>query len=253
MARPPILAHFRMESAALDRKTSLCALIPDGPGPWPVLYLLHGLGGDQESWLRDYPLQQQASAYRMMIVMPYGGTGFFVNDPRPGGLGAGEDFIVRDVVDFVDRTFEVRQDRAGRAIAGLSMGGYGALMLALRHPECFGAAASLSGALYFAARPHPLGNPERQAFMAVLPEGRYDLYRLSAELSADRRPALAFNCGLEDYQREGNLAFHRHLDTLGYPHDYAEYPGRHDQAYWAARLPALLDGMARRLDALPLR
>ena len=179
-----------------------------------------------------------------MIVMPEGGHGYYVNDPRRAGQGAWEDHVIRDVVATVEHTFPALRTRAGRLIAGNSMGGYGAVQLALRHPDLFAAAFSLSGSMYFAHEAHPRGDAFRTELMAALPDGAYDLFRLAEALAskpADARPALAFHCGLDDHLLACNRAFHVHLKALGWKHDYAEFPGRHDRAYWTAHLPALLD------------
>ena len=240
------LATLRFDSRVLDRQTAMTVLLPDGAGPFPVLYLLHGLGGDHESWVRDFDLQHLAERHRLLIVMPEGGRSYYVNDPRPGGQGAMEDHIAVEVVGLVERLFRVRTERTARAVAGLSMGGYGALLLALRHPEMFGAAGALSASLYFGNRPHPRGEVYQTALAAGLPRGEYDCFALASRLAdAPVRPRLYFNCGQEDAHRGINHEFHSHLTRLGWAHEYGEFPGRHDRDYWSARLPTLLDFAAR--------
>ena len=119
--------------------------------------------------------------------MPNGQRSFYVNDPRPGYYGAYEDHILKDVVGFVDATFPTVRGRQGRFIAGLSMGGYGALMLALRHPDVFSAACSHAGALAFAHSPRP-DRPDIQALADSLPLGEYDIYLLAERLTASGQP-----------------------------------------------------------------
>ncbi len=149
--------------------------------------------------------------------------------------GAFETFILRDLVGFVDRTFQTRATREGRVIGGLSMGGFGAIKLALKHPEMFCAAASHSGALW---RPHGTGavyeGSELHRVFGDEPGGRARRYfRVGRTLQQETQlPALRFDCGTEDYLLEANRAFHAHLQRLGIAHEYAEYPGRHDWAYW---------------------
>lgn len=248
----PAIAELRFESEALGRKSRLVALLPHRGGPFPVLYLLHGFGGDCETWVRDYNLAGLLERRPFMVVLPEGGLGYYVNDPRPAGLGAWEDHVVQDVIGTVERLFPARRERAARVIAGNSMGGYGAFQLALRHPDLFAAAFSLSGSLYFAHEPHRTRDPFRMALAGGLPDGAYDVFRLSEALTARaaaERPALAFDCGREDPLLACNRAFHEHLDRLGWSHAYAEPPGRHDRAYWNTRLPELIRFAAASLQA----
>ncbi len=238
------LCDLRHDSLALGRKARLTVLFPQAAGPFPALYLLHGYGGDAESWTRDFALQSLAADRRFLIVMPEGGLGYYLNDPRPGGA-AWEDHVLRDTVGLVERLFPARRERAARAVAGLSMGGYGAFRLALSHPDMFGAAISLSGSLYFGSGPHPRGDPARNALMAAAGPEASDLFRLAAALPAGRRPRLAFDCGTEDDLLAFNREFHAHLERLNYPHEYAECPGGHNAAYWSGRLPDTLDAIGR--------
>ncbi|GLQ08532.1 esterase [Devosia yakushimensis] len=131
---------------------------PDGnppPSGWPVIYLLHGLGGDETSW-RDLGHIQPTlddmmgqSIKPALVVMPGAGPeSWYVDSRAIGGPGDSETAIVKDLRAAIEATYPVRKDRGGRAIAGLSMGGYGALRLALGHPDLFAAAASLSGAIW---------------------------------------------------------------------------------------------------------
>lgn len=140
---------------------SIKALIyrPDGMPPaagWPVVYLLHGLGGDETSW-RDLghiqptldEMIETGAIQPALVVMPAAGPeGWYVDSNDVGGPGDSETAVVTDLRKAVENTYPVRKDIGGRAIAGLSMGGYGALRLALAHPDLFVAAASLSGAIW---------------------------------------------------------------------------------------------------------
>lgn len=131
---------------------------PDGappPGGWPVIYLLHGLGGDQTSW-RDLGHIQPTLDEMMggtiepaLVVMPGAGPeGWYVDSRAIGGPGDSETAVITDLRKAIENTYPARIDRGGRAIAGLSMGGYGALRLALAHPDLFVSAAGLSGAIW---------------------------------------------------------------------------------------------------------
>lgn len=241
---------LRYESPALGGPVRMHVLCPPGRGPFPVLYLLHGLGGDCETWSHVYDLEALAAGSRILIAMPEGGRSYYVNDRRAGGLGLWEDAIVRDARGVIERAFQVSTDRAARGIAGMSMGGYGALMLALRHPDLFGAAGCLSGSLYFGGRPHPRGEPFQTALAAGLPKGHYDVFELARRVAIDGpRPHLWIACGTEDGHLGTQREFRDLLDGLAWPADYREAPGGHDRAFWSARLPALIDFMQRSLAA----
>jgi S-formylglutathione hydrolase FrmB len=233
--------------SSIGKATAFSAIIPQGKaGPFPVLYLLHGLSDDHTIWLRRTSIERYAADMNLMIIMPDGGRGFYVNDPRPGGP-AWEDHIASELVALVDGTFHTVRHRRGRAIAGLSMGGYGALMLAMRHPDVFSAAVSHSGALMFN---HTVLNrfADVETLSASLPRGRYDLWRLATALKRSRRRlAIRMDCGTEDRLLEFNRQFHAHLEKLGLPHEYAEHPGSHDWAYWDLHIRQTLEFVARRL------
>src|SRR5690349_18218832 len=113
---------------------------------YPVLYLLHGLFGHYSDWLSRTNLADYAAHYRMIIVTPEGGDNWYV-DSATVPTDKYESYIIRELIPDVDMRFRTINDRRGRAIAGLSMGGYGALKFAIKNPGTFAFAASMSGAL----------------------------------------------------------------------------------------------------------
>lgn len=154
------------QSSSLNRDWSYSLYLPPGYGEdhrsYPVVYLLHGYGGDHTNWIRlgdaaftADSLIQARLIPPTILVMPDGGNSFYVDSDPETGFGAMETAIVRDLIPQVDERYRTITRRRGRMIAGLSMGGYGAVHLAFKHPELFGAAASLSGVL-------TRGDPERQ-------------------------------------------------------------------------------------------
>lgn len=216
---------------AIQKAATMNVIVPDGPGPYPALYLLHGLGDDHSIWARRTSLERYVAELPLIVVMPDGARSFYCNDPRPAGL-SWEDHIVRDVVGVVDRTFHTIPRRAGRAIAGLSMGGYGALMLACRHPDTFAVACSHSGALTF-LHERVSDRPDVEAIAGFLKRSEYDVFRLVQRLAAGSLDvALRLDCGIRDFCLESNRQMHRRLATLKLVHEYAEYPGGHDWEYW---------------------
>ncbi len=235
---------LHMDSPALGHPVRVQILCPVGRGPFCVVYLLHGLGADCEVW-RSYDVETVAARYRLMVVMPDGGQSYYVNDPRPAGLGAWEDAIVRDVRGAVDRMFRTVAARTARGIAGVSMGGYGALMLGLRHPDVFGAVGVLSGSLYFGHKPHPRGQAYQTALASSLPRGAYDVFSLAENVSQrpERRPAVWLACGLDDGHLRDHREFRNLLARLDWPCAYQEGPGGHDRDFWQPRLSELFSFM----------
>ena len=222
-------------SKALEKATAATVLMPEGThrGPFATLYLLHGLSDDQTAWTRWTSIERYVRNLPLIVVMPDSGRGFYT-DAEQGF--AYETAIVRDLVGFIDTTFQTKATREGRALAGLSMGGYGAAKLALKFPELFCGAVSLSGAMGFAHRALDSDQPWQREFARVVGAnpvgGSNDLYALAARLDAAQRPALRIDCGTEDFLIEDNRAFHSYLGEICYPHEYAENPGAHDWKYW---------------------
>ena len=239
------------KNEALGQCTHMEALVPDRrKGPLPVLYLLHGLSDNDTVWTRNVPLADLVRDLPLIVVMPDCGKGFYCNDPRPAGA-AWEDHVIGDVIGFADRVLPTIASRTGRAVAGNSMGGYGALMLALRHGDVFCAAVSHSGALYFAHGDRPGGKSYGTELMSIMPPGDYDVFALAerAKAAGTSLPALRLDCGSEDGLVAGNRQFHAHLDLLGIPHEYAEHPGGHNWQFWRDHVGETLNFVMRHLAA----
>lgn len=238
-----LTVHFAGES--VGKQMQMNVILPDGRGPFPVLYLLHGLSDDYTAWQRWTSIERYVEGKDLIVVMPDGGRSFYCNDPRPAGIGAYEDHIARDVVGFVDRTFRTIPRPGARAVAGLSMGGYGALMLAMRHPELFSVACSHSGAMGFGH--FPTGRREIDEMLANYPMG-HDLFALAKRCKrARRRLAIRLDCGTEDFLLDHNRQFHRHLEKLGLAHEYHKFPGNHEWDYWDLHIRETIDFVAKRL------
>ena len=122
-------------SRSLRKASSFHIVFPEDPAaprPWAVFYLLHGLSDDHTIWARRTSIERYVEGLPMAVVMPDGGRGWYSNAVEGDAY---EDDLLKDVLGLVERTFPVRAERAGRAIGGLSMGGYGAVKLGLKHPE----------------------------------------------------------------------------------------------------------------------
>jgi S-formylglutathione hydrolase FrmB len=231
-------------SPANDRRFAVWSWRPDGPGPFPLLVLLHGVydSGGHGWWLRARVHEQLAGLVAAgeltsppVVLMPTDtgasqGSGY--TDWADGTTKA-ETFVVDELLPWAAQELPV-DDR--RWITGLSMGGYGALMLALRHPGTFASATATSGffdprrLLTFvpAAESRIWGGAER------IPD--YDVTRLVTDPDRLAGLRLALDCGTEDHLIDQSRGLHAQLTELGVPHGYAEHPGAHDWDYWRAHV-----------------
>jgi S-formylglutathione hydrolase FrmB len=139
-----------LRSPALGQRTHLEVLLPDGyestTQRYPVLYLLGGHLGTYQQWPTKSDVVAFARRLPVIVVMPDSGNGWFVN-PANGGGPRWEDYIIDELIPYVDTHYRTVANRTGRAVAGLSMGGLAAFDYAARHPDMFVAAASFSGSL----------------------------------------------------------------------------------------------------------
>jgi len=242
--------HFTAENA-LEKMTAAMVILPEKKrGPFPVFYLLHGLSDDHTAWVRRTSIERYVEGLPLIVVMPDGGRSFYT-DALYKPKAAYETAIVRDLIGFVDATFQTIPGRAGRVIGGLSMGGYGALKLALKHPDMFCAAVSHSGAPAFASRKLQDSEEWDREWIPVFgqnPQGSpEDVLALAERADRATLPALRIDCGLDDFLLQDNRRFHQHLKKLGIPHEYAEYPGEHNWEYWDTHVRETIAFFAREL------
>lgn len=239
-------------SPSLQKQTACNVIIPEVPGfsgPYAVFYLLHGLSDDYTMWQRRTSIGRYAQMLPLMIVMPDGGRGFYC-DAAEGF--AYESAIVQDTIGFIDRTFNTQAERGGRAIGGLSMGGYGAIKLALQHPDSFVSTNGHSGAYGFA---HGAWRDQQAEFTRIIGPnslgGKDDVFALAASFAGRRdgvkAPALRIDCGTDDFLLDQNRDFHAHLQKVGIAHEYAEFPGTHDWSYWDKHVQSALRFHAKHL------
>lgn len=219
----------RFHSLALGKKTSFNVIHPDvGEGPFPVLMQLHGYSDDSFSWIYNSNLVRHVADLPLIVVLPDGGTSRYVNMARHErfGLQRYEDLLVNDIPAEVRRLFNVRPGQW--AIGGLSMGGQGALRIGMKHSEQFGSIWAHSSGLL---QPDP-------EWLAMLDDPNdancfVQAERLKRRVDAGEvLPAIAFDCGVDDFTIEGNRALHEHMDKIGLMHTYLEYPGAHTWEYW---------------------
>lgn len=224
-------------SKVMNKNIKTVTILPDGYDDHhalPVLYLLHGYGGNYADWVNRVPaVQELADRYSMIVICPDGGVGSWYWDSEVDKEFQYETFVAKELVAWVDSEFNTRENRQSRAITGLSMGGHGALYLAMRHQDVFGAGGSMSGGVDI--RPFPLRwdmakrlgsyaeNPASWESHTVINQV-YLLTPGSLELLID--------CGTEDFFYGVNERLHDRLLERNIPHSYIVRPGAHNWDYW---------------------
>ncbi len=244
-----VAVEIRVESEAMGGPMPALALLPPSyarqpAARYPVLYLLHCAGGDYLMWAQGTDLVRELASRELIVVCPEGTPlGWYLDSPvRP--KSALETFLIRELIPQVDREFRTRPGRSGRALAGFSMGGHGAITLVAKRPDLFASASSFGGILDLVRWP---GHWGLDAVLGPLADNRdrwiaHSAMGLSGRFSKEAAGVKVFlDCGLDDFALPENRDFHRRLDGLGVPHAYLERPGRHAVDYCSQHLAEHLD------------
>jgi S-formylglutathione hydrolase FrmB len=274
LAQPLPVKTVEFNSPSVGRKLKYNVILPakyeQSTDRYPVLYLLHGLSGNYTNWA-GMGVPEYARNYDLIVVMADGGNSWYVNWATSDGSQKNnwEDAITKDLVGHVDANYRTIAKREGRAINGLSMGGFGGLMLGLRHPDLFCSIGSHSGALSYAkqavarfnaakdpakdtpkkgpkaldAKPNPnIGiegfssqaerTPKGQMFSSVENAIDYDPFALVLKVPRDKLPHIYIDCGTEDGLIKSSRELAKLLMDNKIPFTYAESPGGHNGAYW---------------------
>jgi S-formylglutathione hydrolase FrmB len=219
---------------------------------YPVLYLLHGLSGHYDNWTAKTKLVQYAAQYRLIIVTPEGNDGWYT-DSATVPADKYESYFIKELFPDVESRYRALSVREGRAIAGLSMGGYGSLKFGVKYPQMFVFAGSLSGALPAAEwteKDFPGGrNAIRDTILSVYGPAdspvrpANDLFKLVRDLKPEQIKALPFlyaDCGTEDFLFATNQKFANLLIEKRISHEYRQRPGAHNWLYWDAQVREIL-------------
>jgi S-formylglutathione hydrolase FrmB len=257
------MAHLRVDFFAdsLSLSTSMTVLLPQRTttqigmtgqttdGPPPVLYLLHGLSDDDTIWLRRTSIERFVAPLGLAVVMPQVHRSFYADEQVGGRYWT---FLSEELPRLVGEWFNVSQRREDTFVAGLSMGGYGALKWALRQPERFAAAASLSGALNVTglrtgrARPEDPRMFDRIFGGGPIEGGDDDLLALITRTDPATAPALYVCCGEQDELIVDNHRFVDVCEASSVPLTSSFGPGEHDWAYWDETIQDVLDWLPLR-------
>jgi putative tributyrin esterase len=238
-------------SAALGRdmtyRVILPAHVPTGR-KLPALYLLHGAFGDFRDWSR-YSNVAQYAEHGLVLIMPDGGFSHYVNSPvRPSDRY--EDYIIKDLIADAEGRFPIVRDRASRAIAGISMGGYGAITQGLKHPQLFVFAGGISSALDVPSRRFtirrlrwwlrhrsifgPLGNQTRR---------ENDPFLLALAADPSTAPYIYLGCGEQEIFLAPNRKMAGILDKRQFHFEFRPIPGAHDWAQWNEQVTPMFQSL----------
>ncbi|HKS41602.1 MAG TPA: alpha/beta hydrolase family protein [Blastocatellia bacterium] len=244
-----------LQSSSLGKELKFAVQLPpsyktDAKRRYAVLYFLHGMFGNEGEFQRRgvaaavAKLRGEGKIGDFIIVAPAGENSFYLNS-KPGVRY--EDAIIKDLIPYIEKNYRTMGTPAGRAIQGISMGGWGAMLLAFKHPEMFSSVTTHSAAL-FEELPHPTGTDRRSQFMLKLIGNIFgdppdeEFFRISNPVFVAESNAAAikksgikiyFDCGEQDRYgfQTSNKAFDERLTKLGIPHEFHLFPGNHGWEY----------------------
>lgn len=249
------LEYGSLQSASIGKELKFAVQFPpsydsDTKRRYPVLYFLHGMFGNEREFERRgvasaiAKLREDGKIGEFVIVSPAGENSFYLNAKNGPQY---EDAIIKDLIPYVEKTYRVMTTPSGRAIQGISMGGWGALLLAFKHPEMFSTVTTHSAAL-FAELPHPQGTDRRSQFTLQLigkifgdpPDEEFfrtvnPMFVVEANAAAVKKSGIKiyFDCGEQDRYgfQESNKVFDEKLTKLGIAHEFHLFPGNHGWEY----------------------
>ena len=260
---PLRIQSYQLKSSLMGREMPYKIIFPagyrnDGNGNrrYAVLYLLHGLFGHFDNWTDKTKIVDYSEPYNLIIVTPEGGDGWYT-DSATVANDKYESYIIQELIPEIDKKFRTVADRKNRIIAGLSMGGYGAIKFGLKYPDKFSLVGSFSGALDAPLRGQDNKNLRPSIVSVFGPDGSKtrtdnDIYRMVREASAETMkslPYVYFACGTEDFLFQPNREFDTLLLEKKVPHEYRELPGAHTWDFWDAQVQEFLRVAGRRLNS----
>lgn len=243
--------EMNFKSAALNRHTQVYVLLPDASektdAPCKTLWLLHGLSGNHTDWMRYTAIEQYAKRHRLAVVMPGVDRSWYTDTAYGAHYFS---FLTKELPETCFRTFsQLSQRREDNIVAGLSMGGYGAVKAALSYPEKYGSCISLSGSLDITRKGRPCNINEWRSIFGFdmespleLEGSEHDLFALAAKAQAQGKelPKLYMWCGTQDSLIEVNRTFDQYLTELGIAHRFETSEGDHSWKWWDLHIQSAL-------------
>ena len=227
-----------VRSESMNKDIQTVIVVPDAyyynlNEKFPVIYLLHGYGGDAKTWIGIKPnLLQVANERNVIFVCPDGENSWYWDSPVNPECRF-ETFVSKELVAYVDTNYRTIASPSGRAITGLSMGGHGGLWLSIRHSDVFGAGGSMSGGLDI--RPFPDNwDMKKQLGEYAQNQERWDRHTVinALEKLHNNEIAIIIDCGFKDFFYEVNKNVHEKLLQRGINHEFIIRPGEHNSKYW---------------------
>lgn len=232
--RAAVVDTLSVYSPAMKKNVQVVVISPEKrQSLQPVVYLLHGHGGNAHTWLSTQPgLPDIAERDGMIFVCPDGKDSWYWDSPKDSSYRY-ETFVAGELISYIDSLYLTRKDRSGRAIAGLSMGGHGAMWLSFRHKDVFGAAGSTSGGLDIRPFPNSWNMSKQLGKKSENPEV-WEAHTVINQIDRiqDGDLALIIDCGYDDFFFQVNNDFHQKLLANKIGHDFLVRPGGHTRDYW---------------------
>jgi enterochelin esterase-like enzyme len=251
-----VLEGLSLESRVLSRPVNYAIYLPpgyhDSSRRYPVVYLLHGFTDNESAWVQFGEVQSAAdrgisegTIPPMIIVMPDAGVSWYINDFA--GKEPYEDMFMEELIPWIDDQYRTRPGKEFRAVSGLSMGGYGALLYAMRHPDLFSSCAAFSAGVH---TPEEIVQMEDEGYQRIFAhlygpdlrgQGRltdhwksYSPVEMARSLPEEtlKKVRWYIDCGDDDFLYKGNSALHVILRNRQIPHQYRVRDGAHNWTYW---------------------
>ncbi|MDH5474625.1 MAG: esterase family protein [Cyclobacteriaceae bacterium] len=226
-------------SKSMNKSIPNIVIVPDSYSNnkvgFPVVYLLHGADGNYTNWLSKVPdIKKYSDQYNIIIVCPDGGHNSWYFDSPINPQMKYETYLAKELIEKVDENYNTIDNRTGRAITGLSMGGHGAFYLAFKHQDIWGAAGSMSGGVDLRPFPANWDISKQLGDYSKHPSNweENSIINLVYLLKGDNLK-LIFDCGTNDFFYEVNKQLHQKLMNRNIPHDYTERSGSHNWAFWS--------------------
>jgi len=260
---------FFLDSALMTRKMPYRVILPRDYNKnknenYPVLYLLHGLTGHFDDWWKMSKISDYVQDYNYIVVMPEGDNGWY-SDSATVPSNKYESYIINELIPEIDKSFRTLPNRENRAIAGLSMGGYGSLKFGLKYPQMFSLVGSFSGVISAAAlTKREMGNSGILSNTVMTAFGKKssatrksnDIFKIMKTISPKNKASLPFfyvDCGTEDFLITTNRAFSTMLFEKKIPHEFRQFPGNHDWKIFDAQVIEFLELSKKHIQTVKVK
>lgn len=258
IAQSTVHESVKFQSKKLGKEVSYSIYLPDGYATshryYPVLYLLHGYTDNETMWIQTGQMQEitdrainSDQAVPMIVVMPDAWDTWYIN--QYDGKAPYEDMFFEELIPYIEKTYRARSNKEFRAIAGLSMGGYGSFLYSLHHPDMFSACAPLSAAIFDdSVMEQRQAKSHKDLFNRLFGPGldywhKNSVLKMLSELDKENLPRIRYyiDCGDQDGLLDGNFQAHQIMREKGMKHEFRVRGGGHTWLYWRTALPNILE------------